>query len=523
MNYKTNNHYELSSNEYLESGSLIPNNKILIIDDEPQVVDSIKNDLEMGNYEIFAAFNGKEGLEICKEVLPVLILLDLKMPKMGGIEFLERINISHSDAYSVIVFTGHGDEEDIKKCFKLGICVFLKKPYNIYELRGLVKYSVESKHLQKQIVGLAKFTSENPNPVLRVGNDGTIVYANNAAVPLLKFWDCKPEDSLPAHLHSVVLDVFDAGVRREVEVTYGNTIFSLTIVPILDEGYINIYALDITERKKAEELRKMFHESERALMNAEFEKEKALLSAKQIKETNKIKSEFMANMSHELRTPLNGIMGMAQIVLMSSLQKDDEESLKTILSLAESFLSMVNDLLNFSKIDAGKQNINKREFNLKDTLDVIAQQQALLARKKGIEFIFCVNTNVPDVVIGDPKMLREVLVNIVENAVKFTEKGKIILEVELESYDDDIVVIHVHVKDTGIGIQSDKLQNIFEWFTQVETSSTRMFDGLGLGLTLSKRLVLLMGGKIWVESEYGKGSDFHFTVKFNVGDDIKKK
>lgn len=272
----------------------------------------------------------------------------------------------------------------------------------------------------------------------------------------------------------------------------------------------------------AKELKETLEESEKLRMVAENAKEEALKYAKETEEANKIKSEFLANMSHELRTPLNGIIGMSEIVLKSTVTKEQKKNLGLILFSAKSLLSLVNDILDLSKIEEGKLQLAYMDFDLRDHVENIAQQQAYLAHKKGVEFIVAVNSNVPYFVSGDPDRLGEVLVNLIGNAIKFTEKGEILLGVELESSDENAIVVHFNVKDTGIGIPMDKLDKIFERFTQADSSVLRKFGGAGLGTTISRELVQLMGGKIWVESEDGKGSDFHCTVKFGVAKSVDK-
>lgn len=283
---------------------------------------------------------------------------------------------------------------------------------------------------------------------------------------------------------------------------------------------------DITERKRAEEeIQRGYQQLEKAIEEAEA--------------ASRAKSEFLANMSHEIRTPLNAIMGMTELALDMSFSPEQREYLKVVLSNSESLLALINDILDVSKIEAGKMEIEELTFDLKELIESVAEVLSVRAKDKGIELLSYVEPGIPSIVIGDSTRIRQILVNLIGNAIKFTEKGEVAVKVVKEkgesslaetvqveahtSETDKRVGLHFMVSDTGIGISKDDIKRIFDKFSQADTSTTRRYGGTGLGLTISKSLVEMMGGRIWVESEIGKGSTFHFTLNLRYQEERRKE
>lgn len=358
---------------------------------------------------------------------------------------------------------------------------------------------------------LAAIAEESPSPLIELDRDCSLLYANPAMITLLSRFGYSLDgfpNVAPKQLQAIVRRCLTTGrVLQHEEVLLPEASFSWTFCPIPHHGVVRGYATDLTKVHRTQEALRL---SADQLRESNQQLDKALDEAK---ESARVKTAFLATVSHELRTPMNGVIGMTSLLMESPLTPEQQSYAETIRQCGESLLQLINDVLECSKIEAGKLELECLDFNLRTAVEQILAQFAERAETKGLELTGLVHAAVPTELKGDPGRLRQVLTNLVANAVKFTEQGEVTLQAYLEEDLPDSAVIRFEVTDSGIGISPDTQAKLFRPFVQADSSTTRKYGGTGLGLSISKQLVELMGGTIGVRSTPGQGSTFWCTTR----------
>ncbi|HPI21410.1 MAG TPA: ATP-binding protein, partial [Candidatus Kapabacteria bacterium] len=508
--------------------------------------------------KVLTADDGEQGLEIYIQHQPDIIITDIAMPYLNGIEMSRKIKSINPKA-QIILTTAFSDSQFLIQSIEIGVNYYLLKPIQKKQLIDTVKRVIAIRNLEKEIEEqtlyikkLSQAVEQSPSMLLILNKNRNIEYANPKYIETSGFTfaeitegtitDMSIDTLFPIDVNKLVENGIKIERKQEIKKIKKNGEeywVSAALSAVQDEsGDIVNYIVtfeDITELKNAQnnlrdinlELEKRVHErtaelqTTNELLVAEIaERKKAEQEMRQAKEiaeaANKAKSSFLAKVSHELRTPMNGILGMTSVLLGTELNEKQKKFLNVVKSSADSLLNIINDILDISKIEAGKIELKNQTFDLKSVVQQAIELHKYSAKNKNIDLTSRFLKPLPDIVIGDPFRLQQVLNNLIGNAIKFTDKGGVTVTITKVAEGKGKNEIQFSINDTGIGIPENKMHLLFKSFSQVENFQTRKFGGTGLGLAISKELIDLMNGKIWVESKQFVGSTFHFSINFKL-------
>ncbi len=514
--------------------------KILVVDDSPIIRKILKRELSEGGYIVEEACDGKTALTLFNESMPDLVTLDIEMPVLDGFETFRKLRNKHrpgirskETSVPVIFVTGNDNLKDRNKGFQLGAADFITKPFIKGDILSAVNKILKPENRLMKLTALVVDDSISARSIVSsiLDREGvSVIEAEDGFEAFKILYARKAEiDMVISDLTMPKMDGTELCKKIRNELILPDIPFIL-LTGLNDQSkLLEIFKSGVTDYLskpfvREELLARLTAHIERTHLNKHLrETIKELEKTKtKTEQADKAKNEFIANISHEIKTPLNAIIGLTNLALESELTQKIRNYLEKICISSQSLLAIINDILDFSRIEAGKLDLESVEFQLNDVVSNVASFIEDERSKKGINFNIDIAPNVPQSLIGDHLRLEQILVNLADNAVKFTEQGEIILQIGLLDYNEDGVTMNFSVKDTGIGIDSIHVPTLFDAFTQADGATSRKYSGTGLGLAICKRLVDMMGGQIWVESEPGKGSIFYFTAYYNIGKNGQK-
>ncbi len=511
-----------------EPAGELSDSTVLVCDDDEILLNLVSQILRKKGYTTIETDRGTKALAAFREQGPDLVLMDADMPDMDGFETCRQLReITGGRAVPIIMITALDDERSVRRAFEAGAVEYVTKPIHWPVLLQRIRLQIEAHHAfekvrqhndhLEELVTIATnevkaIVKTAVSGIITVDGNGIITLFNPAAETLFGWSGGEMvgknitnlmEENIPALYNELQANGFGSGNKKIIGIDRETTAMRKdgSVFPahlavghaLLAENkhFFVIFVSDITERKKQEaELRQ-------AMIRAEA--------------GARAKSTFITNMSHEIRTPMNAVIGFAEVVLQDDdLSPRTAEHVKTILDSARALLGLINDVLDASKLESGKFSLETVCFHLPNALTEALRTMAPRAEEKGLTLQVEYDTTLPVHFMGDPTRLRQVLLNMVDNAIKFTTDGHILISVRPTEKRE---MVHFSVIDSGIGMSGEQMAKVFDAFTQADEATTRQFGGSGLGTTISKQIVELMGGTIWVESEPGEGSTFHFTVR----------
>ncbi|MBF0421671.1 MAG: response regulator [Magnetococcales bacterium] len=506
--------------------------RVLAVDDSRSVRFMLVNFLRRYGFQVLQAEDGQKALEILEKEQVHLVITDYQMPRLDGIQLLKKVRAFHGrDELAVIGLSSVADGDLSVQFIKAGANDFLVKPFENEELLCRVTQNIEiierHQELEKMVKRHQSLLENALDAIITTDQNGNILDFNPAAEKLFGYSFKEvfgghltnyivPDNLKEKHLRGMADHVEtisngqSVGLRKRFEIpgkrSNGEIIdlqVALTSVQQKDDLTFTAFLQDITDRKQ---LLRSLEETLRAAESA-----------------NKAKSEFIANMSHEIRTPMNAVMGFTDLALKNELSPKIRDYLEKVGSASHSLMGIINDILDFSKIEAGQMDLDPVRFDISDLFDRLADLFSQQVADRGLELVLLPPLEYHSVLFGDVLRIEQVLINLIRNAIKFTHSGTIVVHAAIEEQEDNKVQLTFMIRDTGIGIDPDRLSKLFSPFVQADGSTTRKYGGTGLGLTICKRLVERMDGRIWVTSTPGQGSVFSFNIMASVAAKNRRK